>query len=212
MIERLAALVIAATGIAWALSASRGLGGAWFRSHILGRPDATLPSVSNVGAGIGAGVGSVGGGIGGGVGGTLGRLDILNPVPGATVNAPGGCFHFDRGTHLHAGIDLLTPHGTPYRSPADGVVIYAGPGSTSCGHLIGIDHGDGVKTWGCHMADFIVSAETAVRRGQPVAHTGGTPGSVGAGNSGAPHVHFEVELDGTDIDPAPLIGITCGGV
>jgi murein DD-endopeptidase MepM/ murein hydrolase activator NlpD len=95
---------------------------------------------------------------------------------------------------FHTGVDLAVPRGTPVHVTADGVVQSAG-WSGGYGKLIIVDHGDGLQTYYAHLSQFLVLPGQAVRRGQVIALSGGT------GRATGPHVHYEVRLAGTAVNP-----------
>jgi len=104
-------------------------------------------------------------------------------------------FHVMR---FHAGIDIGASYGAPVSAAADGVVTSAGDAS-GYGTLVVISHGtrggQDLSTAYAHMSQLLVSVGQHVGRGQQV-------GAVGnEGNSTGPHLHFEVRLDGSPVDP-----------
>jgi len=99
---------------------------------------------------------------------------------------------------LHAGIDIGAAYGAPVSAADAGVVTFAGE-SSGYGTLVVISHGtqDGrdISTAYAHMSQLLVGVGQHVGRGQQV-------GAVGnEGNSTGPHLHFEVRLDGSAVDP-----------
>lgn len=136
---------------------------------------------------------------------------LLDPIGSGFGTSPSAysCFGYDRGDHIHQGIDINVPVGWPVAAPAAGTVTSAGMGSAACGLALGIDHGNSLATYYCHLSAVLVAQGAKVYRGQVVARTGGRPGAYGAGNSAAPHLHFEVHRNGVAVDPAPLIGRRC---
>ncbi|MBK8009852.1 MAG: M23 family metallopeptidase [Deltaproteobacteria bacterium] len=94
----------------------------------------------------------------------------------------------------HRGVDLATPPGTSILVVADGVVVTAAYDAIN-GHFLEIDHGHGLRTTYCHNSRLDVRRGERVVRGQPIAASGGT------GRVTGPHLHYEVEIDGTAIDP-----------
>ena len=135
-----------------------------------------------------------GGGGGGGNGGLGGGL--MTPVQGTLTSKFGPRFHpILKVTKLHAGVDWAAPTGTP--------VVAAGPGtvtasvSSSYGNIVYIDHASGVQTRYAHLNAFGPGIQTGVVVGQ-----GDLIGYVGTtGRSTGPHLHFEVHLNGTPVDP-----------
>ena len=99
-----------------------------------------------------------------------------------------------RWGRMHEGIDIAVPTGTPVVASAGGVVIVAG-WMGGYGNLVVIDHGNGLATAYGHNSGFAVGAGQSVGQGQVIAYAGST------GNSTGPHVHFEVRVNGSPVDP-----------
>jgi murein DD-endopeptidase MepM/ murein hydrolase activator NlpD len=95
---------------------------------------------------------------------------------------------------FHTGIDIAVPRRTPVSSTADGVIATEG-WSGGYGKLLVVDHGNGLETYYAHLSQFLVVPGQEVRRGQIIALSGGT------GRSTGPHVHYEVRLHGTPLNP-----------
>lgn len=95
---------------------------------------------------------------------------------------------------LHAGIDIANAIGTPIVAAADGVVIAAGA-EGGYGNLVKLRHSDGTVTLYGHNSSILVNVGDRVMAGDQIAKMGNT------GNSTGPHLHFEVHLGGTRVDP-----------
>jgi len=95
---------------------------------------------------------------------------------------------------FHAGIDIATAYGNAVRAPADGFVQMAGPAS-GYGREMVVDHGQGITTVYGHLSAFAVMAGQQVRRGQVIAYVGS------AGRSTGPHLHYEVRIRNTPVNP-----------
>lgn len=95
---------------------------------------------------------------------------------------------------MHEGIDVGAPSGTPIVAPADGIVTYSGAKS-GFGNFVQIDHGYGVETIYGHASTLTVKRGQKVVRGDRIATIGNT------GYSTGPHVHYEVRVNGTPVDP-----------
>lgn len=95
---------------------------------------------------------------------------------------------------FHTGIDLAAPVGTAVHVTADGVVASAG-WSGGYGKLVVVDHGNGIETYYAHLSQFLVVSGEEVRRGQVIALSGGT------GRATGPHIHYEVRVAGTPVNP-----------
>lgn len=99
---------------------------------------------------------------------------------------------------LHTGLDFPADVGTSILAAASGIVRSAGD-HPQYGHLLEIDHGNGLVTRYAHTSKFLVHVGDLVRRGQPVALVGST------GRSTGPHLHFEVLVDGVPQNPARFL-------
>lgn len=95
---------------------------------------------------------------------------------------------------MHEGIDVGAPSGTSIIAPADGVVTYSGA-KPGFGNFVQIDHGYGVETIYGHASTLTVKKGQKVVRGDRIATVGNT------GYSTGPHVHYEVRVNGTPVDP-----------
>ena len=100
----------------------------------------------------------------------------------------------------HTGTDLAAPMGTPVYAADNGYVIKAVYTYTGYGVHIIIDHGNGISTLYGHCSALYVSQGQYVTRGQVIAAIGSTGWSTG------PHLHFEVRVNNTPVNPAPYIG------
>lgn len=153
---------------------------------------------SSSGGGSGGG-GSSGGGSSGGGSGTLSFLSYPTASPVVT-SSYGMRFHpVLQYYRLHAGTDLRAYCGTPILAPADGTVLYARY-LDGLGNQVLIDHGyssggSSVMTSSNHLSSFAVSSGQRVSRGQVIGYSGTT------GTSTACHLHFEVYVNGSTVDP-----------
>lgn len=99
---------------------------------------------------------------------------------------------------FHTGLDLAADEGTPFTSFADGTVGVVGE-SVLLGKYLTVLHVDGFETLYAHCSKISVSSGESVSRGD-------TLGAVGAtGNATGPHLHFELLLASTYLDPAPYV-------
>ena len=101
---------------------------------------------------------------------------------------------FNRRQAFHSGLDLEAPYRTAVYSTAPGTVIFTGV-KDNYGKVVEIDHGHGIVTRYAHLHRILVA------RGQKlgVHHEIGELGSTG--RSTGPHLHYEVLVDGTAVDP-----------
>jgi murein DD-endopeptidase MepM/ murein hydrolase activator NlpD len=96
---------------------------------------------------------------------------------------------------MHSGIDFAASIGTPIYATADGKVISVDTKYSGYGKVVEIDHGFGYHTRYAHMHGFAVRTGQGVRRGDLVGYVGNT------GLSTAPHLHYEVLINGKHVDP-----------
>ena len=94
----------------------------------------------------------------------------------------------------HQGVDWSTPKGTAVVASSGGTVTKAGWGS-GYGYVIYIKHPDGRETRYGHLSKILVSAGQSVKQGQKIALSGNT------GRSTGPHLHFEIRINGTAVNP-----------
>lgn len=94
----------------------------------------------------------------------------------------------------HKGIDWATPTGTAVYASCGGTVAKAGWGS-GYGYVVYINHPDGRQTRYGHLSKVLVSAGQTVSQGQKIALSGNTGVSTG------PHLHFEILINGTQVNP-----------
>ena len=114
---------------------------------------------------------------------------LIWPVSGP-VTSPFGY----RWGRLHAGIDIGVGYGTPIHAAAAGTVVLAG-WTGGYGNYTCIDHGGGMATCYGHQSSYAVSGGAQVGQGQVIGYVGNTGHSFGA------HLHFEVRINGTPVDP-----------
>ena len=100
---------------------------------------------------------------------------------------------------LHTGLDFPADHGTPIVASAGGLVVTT-EWHPEYGHVVEIDHGNGLSTRYAHCSKVLVSQGALVKRGQLIAEVGNSGRSTGA------HLHFEVLVDGVPQDPARFLG------
>ncbi len=103
----------------------------------------------------------------------------------------------------HQGIDIAVSEGDPIYAAADGTVS-AAAWSDSMGYYVLIVHDSSTSTIYMHNSKLLVTQGQSITAGDQIAEGGNT------GNSTGPHCHFGVKVDGTYVDPAPLLGIPAG--
>jgi murein DD-endopeptidase MepM/ murein hydrolase activator NlpD len=140
------------------------------------------------------------------------RADAPELQPGATLVMPvAGVKTSDYGwrhhpvydePRLHTGVDFAAPGGTAIWSAADGVVMRAG-WNGGYGYFTCVSHGthdgQGMSTCYAHQSQILVSVDQRVEAGELIGRVGTT------GTSTGDHLHFEVRLDGSPVDPLPWL-------
>jgi len=128
------------------------------------------------------------------------KVGFVWPVPGYySVSSPFGY----RSRGYHSGVDISGPgiNGKVIVAAKDGVVEKVTRSGSGLGNAVVINHGGGVKTrYGhCLSGSISVSPGQRVSAGQAIARVGST------GNSTGPHLHFEVLINGSAVNPLPYI-------
>lgn len=126
---------------------------------------------------------------------------LLWPSPGCTlITSP-----FGRRTSPtagastnHLGLDIGTPYGQPIVAAESGVITFAGYNGGG-GNWVSITHEKKIKTNYGHLSKIVVSTGQSVKRGQLIAYSGNS------GISTGPHLHFEVIVNGNNVNPVPYV-------
>jgi murein DD-endopeptidase MepM/ murein hydrolase activator NlpD len=114
------------------------------------------------------------------------------------VNGPiTGVFGEARPGHMHAGLDIAAGEGTPIHAADDGkVVLIQGIGqSGGYGNFTCVQHTRSMSTCYAHQSRVATSVGASVSQGQVIGAVGNTGNSFGA------HLHFEVRVNGTPVNP-----------
>lgn len=98
----------------------------------------------------------------------------------------------------HQGVDISASKGDPILAAGDGVVEFAGY-SSGFGYNVKIDHKNGFRTVYGHSSKLLVKEGDKVKKGQKIALVGST------GLSTGPHLHFEIRLGNTPVDPTEYV-------
>jgi murein DD-endopeptidase MepM/ murein hydrolase activator NlpD len=143
-----------------------------------------------------------------------GRVSFHAPVGGVVTQAfgptslalePPVTYNGVFSQHFHTGLDIAAPLDTPVGAAANGVVVLAASSRDATGNLVGygnyvvIKHADGYETVYAHLDQILATVGEQVRQGQVIGLLGSTGWSTG------PHVHFEIRLNGSYVDPAPFL-------
>lgn len=141
-----------------------------------------------------------------------------NPASGSTYLGPGACsgiIYGDVGTGtftypttatwlsgydynppVHNGLDFDGDFGSPIYASDSGVIVYSGWSDRGYGYLIVVDHDRGWQTYYAHLMEgTLLPCGTSVQKGQLIASMAST------GNSTGPHLHFEMRLNGSPVNP-----------
>ena len=102
------------------------------------------------------------------------------------------------GSADHPGLDIAVPTDSYVRAAGPGRVLRVGE-DPIYGLFVVLDHGDGYQTVYAHVSMILVERGQAVRREEIIALSGST------GQSTAPHLHFEILLDGLPVDPLSMV-------
>lgn len=141
-----------------------------------------------------------------------------NPASGSTYLGPGACsgiIYGDVGTGtftypttatwlsgydwnppVHNGLDFDGDYGSPIYAADSGVIVYSGWSDRGYGYLIVVDHDGGWQTFYAHLMEgTLLPCGASVQKGQLIASMAST------GNSTGPHLHFEMRLNGSPVNP-----------
>lgn len=118
------------------------------------------------------------------------------PTTSTMITSPFGYrIHPVTGVYTgHTGVDIGVGMGSPVYAAASGRVIIA-RWYGGYGNAVVIDHGSGISTLYGHNSSLSVSEGQTVKQGQVIASSGST------GISTGPHLHFEVRVNGSYVDP-----------
>jgi murein DD-endopeptidase MepM/ murein hydrolase activator NlpD len=123
---------------------------------------------------------------------------LRKPVPNGRFRSPFGMRrHPILGySRMHWGVDWAAPRGTPIIAPGNGTIEKAG-WSSGYGKQTVIRHANGYETSYSHQTAFAkgIKPGVKVRQGQVIGYVGST------GLSTGPHLHYEVKVNGTRVDP-----------
>ncbi|MDO9509110.1 MAG: M23 family metallopeptidase [Thermovirgaceae bacterium] len=127
-------------------------------------------------------------------------LPMVRPVPGVTTS-PYGFRRILNGQPRspHRGVDYRAKEGDPVMSCAAGTVLLSAD-HYYAGECLYVDHGNGVVSVYMHLSSRMVSAGDQVSAGDVIGLAGRT------GRVTGPHLHFGLSLQGSMVDPEPLLG------
>lgn len=102
------------------------------------------------------------------------------------------------GEEEHPGIDIAVPVGSVVRAAGGGVVLQTGT-EEEYGNFVLLEHPEGYQSMYGHLIRILAVQGMQVRAGEVIALSGNT------GRSSAPHLHFEIRLNGVSIDPGTMV-------
>ena len=138
---------------------------------------------------------------------SLKRLDIGTELDWPVEPSLGISAFFEDASYAerfgvaHHAVDIPVPQGTAIRAPADGTVLKVAMNGLGYSYIV-IQHKGELQTIYGHVTDATVAEGDEVTFSQIIGHTGGQPGTKGAGLlTTGPHLHFAVRVNGTLVDP-----------
>lgn len=126
-------------------------------------------------------------------------FSAINPCPGRISSEFGERVHpLNNEPTFHNGIDIAGESGTQIRAASGGTVITSEYNEFS-GNYIVIDHTNGYTSSYAHLKECVSKKGDTVKKGELIGYMGAT------GNATGPHLHFEIRLNGTPLNPMELI-------
>ena len=104
----------------------------------------------------------------------------------------------DTSRDEHPGIDIAVPVGSIVRASGGGIVLQTGE-HEQYGRFVLLEHPDGYQSMYGHLSRIIAVQGARVNAGEVIARSGNT------GRSSAPHLHFEIRLNGVSLDPGTMV-------
>ncbi len=131
----------------------------------------------------------------------LGSLPAIQPLSNKDLKRTASGFGYRihpiyKISKFHSGMDFTAPTGTDVYSTGNGMIRTVKSARRELGNHIIIDHGFGYQTVYAHLDKFNVKVGQKVKRGDVIGFVGST------GLSTAPHLHYEVLVNGRHVDPA----------
>jgi len=132
---------------------------------------------------------------------------VFKPEPAAATSGGGGELLWPtNSTRItqyygwrHSGLDIGNKKGQPIYASEAGKVETAGWNSGGYGYYVIINHGNGLQTLYAHASELYIAKGDSVSRGDVIAAIGSTGWSTG------PHIHYEVRVNGTRVNPLDYI-------
>ena len=128
--------------------------------------------------------------------GDVGFVPSIWPVEGEITGSFGQRMDpFSGEGAFHSGVDIASRYGDEVHAAADGVVAVV-ENRAGYGRLVVLDHGFGISTWYGHLSAYNTHVGTHVKRGEVIGYEGQS------GRATAPHLHYEVRLYNTPVNPS----------
>lgn len=127
--------------------------------------------------------------------------EFVWPAPGYTTVTSNYGMRFHpilKVNRMHTGTDIGMPTGSYIVASNDGIVIKS-LYTSSYGNMIMVDHGGGITTLYAHGSENVAQTGDTVKKGDLIMKAGSTGWSTG------PHLHFEVRINGTPMDPMEFL-------
>lgn len=146
------------------------------------------------------------------------------PVRGGWITSHYGfrneTLYADHDPQFHNGMDIAAQAGSPVLATADGCVRFIGYDEGGYGKLIVIDHGSDVVTYYAHLSEVKIKPNSSKTKNRHCVKRGEIIGAVGStGKSTGPHLHYEVRVLGTPVNPKyyilngdPITGLALVGM
>lgn len=128
---------------------------------------------------------------------------IISPISGSQITSKYGMrYHpIHKVMRMHRGVDLRAAEGTPILAPENGKVINIKPNNGSAGNTLYFSGSEGRVWIFMHLSSFSVKKEQVIKQGVEIAKSGKTGGVTG------PHLHMELKINGSHVDPLSVISI-----
>jgi len=128
---------------------------------------------------------------------------LTSPISGGVITSKYGMrYHpIHKVMRMHRGVDLRAAEGTPILAPENGKVINIKPNNGSAGNTLYFSGSEGRVWIFMHLSSFSVKKEQVIKQGVEIAKSGKTGGVTG------PHLHMELKINGSHVDPLSVISI-----
>lgn len=133
--------------------------------------------------------------------------NLISPIPGTQITSKYGMrFHpIQKRMKMHKGVDLRASEGTSIVAPENGKIVNLKPNNGGAGNTLYLAGAEGREWIFMHLSSFGVERGEMVEQGQEIAKSGKTGGVTG------PHLHLELKINGSHIDPLSVISLPVRG-